>query len=151
MRKLTYRLLNIQNIPLLLWMLVIFKFSSEDHSQSAARSDAVIQFVASKGFEVTSSAQTFETRKLAHFSLYFVLGFLVYNVARTKAWGRGLMVKLSVPFCALYAASDEFHQMFVPGRSPELRDVLIDTTAACLGLLLFVFIESKLKARKARA
>jgi VanZ family protein len=37
----------------------------------------------------------------------------------------------------LYAASDEFHQLFVPGRSGEVKDVLIDSAGAVTGALLF--------------
>ena len=38
--------------------------------------------------------------------------------------------------CALYAASDELHQAFIPGRSPQLADVLIDCGGALAGILL---------------
>lgn len=46
--------------------------------------------------------------------------------AALMAWG-----------CAtLYAATDEFHQLFVPGRAGLFTDVLIDATGAAIGLLL---------------
>ena len=38
--------------------------------------------------------------------------------------------------CALFAASDEFHQSFVKTRTPSVRDVLLDVTGALLGLLI---------------
>ena len=38
--------------------------------------------------------------------------------------------------CALFAASDEFHQTFVKSRTPSVRDVLLDTGGALLGLLI---------------
>jgi len=38
--------------------------------------------------------------------------------------------------CALFAASDEFHQMFVKSRTPSVRDVLLDTGGTLVGLLI---------------
>lgn len=38
--------------------------------------------------------------------------------------------------CALFAASDEFHQTFVKSRTPSVRDVFLDVGGALLGLLL---------------
>ena len=40
----------------------------------------------------------------------------------------------------LYAASDEFHQSFSPGRTPKVTDVYIDTLGVILGILLVLFI-----------
>lgn len=37
---------------------------------------------------------------------------------------------------ALYSASDEFHQSFVPGRYPSITDVLIDSLGAAVALFL---------------
>jgi VanZ family protein len=43
-------------------------------------------------------------------------------------------VTVTFIFCVLLAILDEIHQIFVPGRSAEVRDVLIDTLGACFGL-----------------
>jgi VanZ family protein len=40
--------------------------------------------------------------------------------------------------CAMFAASDEFHQVFVKSRTPSVRDVVLDVTGAVLGLLIGV-------------
>jgi VanZ family protein len=42
---------------------------------------------------------------------------------------------LAFLLCALYAVSDEIHQMFVPNRYSELTDVLSDMVGAALGLV----------------
>ena len=39
--------------------------------------------------------------------------------------------------CALYAVSDEIHQLFVSGRSCQLTDVLLDSAGAFVGHLLY--------------
>lgn len=52
---------------------------------------------------------------------------------------RNLIISaLSWVFCILYAASDEFHQLFVPGRAGLVTDVCIDSAGALLGILLFL-------------
>ena len=40
----------------------------------------------------------------------------------------------------LYACSDEFHQLFIPGRSGEFRDVMIDSTGGIIGIVFTTFI-----------
>ena len=76
-------------------------------------------------------------RKVAHAVNYFVLGGLTYQVfrlnirVRKEVW---LVVGVII-FCISFAALDEFHQTYVPGRSGELRDVLLDSSSALAGLL----------------
>ena len=78
---------------------------------------------------------TFIIRKSAHFSLFATLGFLVsMSVGRRRLFSSasaGVML-----FCFLYAVSDEIHQSFVPGRSCEFRDMMIDTSGALTGMLV---------------
>ena len=79
-------------------------------------------------------------RKSAHFIAYLVLGFLVSHAlkneaSRASAWKRR---GASLLLCVAYAFSDEFHQLFVPGRGPLLKDVLIDGSGAALGIMLYV-------------
>ena len=47
---------------------------------------------------------------------------------------------ISFIICVLYASIDEFHQLFVPGRSGQVTDVLIDLIGVVLGLLLVFLI-----------
>lgn len=82
-------------------------------------------------------------RKSAHFIAYLILGFLISHAMQNEVttastvtdWKRrGFTLLISVA----YAISDEFHQSFVPGRGPLLKDVLIDGSGAVLGILLYV-------------
>ncbi|MBQ8002009.1 MAG: VanZ family protein [Clostridia bacterium] len=79
----------------------------------------------------------FAIRKAAHFSIYALLGVLVYLLMRT---GHDIKNRLCMTFaplvCALYAVTDELHQLFIPGRSGEVRDVAIDTLGALAGVVL---------------
>jgi VanZ family protein len=57
-------------------------------------------------------------------------------------------ILLSTILVAVYATSDEIHQLFVPGRSGEVRDVLIDTSAGLVGVVMTYFIIKKYTSRK---
>ncbi len=88
-------------------------------------------------------------RKLAHFSIYALFSVLMnllllrYNIKHKKA------AVLSFVLCFFYAVSDEIHQYFVPGRSCELRDVMIDLSGILSGIIIICLIKLiKSKLRK---
>ncbi len=75
--------------------------------------------------------------KLAHFTMYLVLAFLLarYRSEFTSRWrsaGFALVVAVA------YGAIDEWHQQFIPGRSTELVDWYADSLGAASGALLFL-------------
>jgi len=68
-------------------------------------------------------------RKCAHFTEYFILSLLILRGIRAGRHGTKLAwAVLAIVIVAGYASLDEFHQSFVPGRTPAVTDVLIDTT-----------------------
>jgi VanZ family protein len=71
--------------------------------------------------------------KLAHLTAYAVLGFLL---ARARGAGRAALW-LPILLGLAYAASDEIHQSFVPGRSADPFDWVADAIGVALGVLLF--------------
>ncbi len=141
-------------------MVLIFCFSAQNADESSDTSDPITEFICSvfyEDFDSLSKATRIEilenisffVRKTAHFSVYFLLGassFLtVLTFRKITAFLRPL---LSLTFCALYAFSDEIHQFYVPGRSCELRDVLIDVSGALLStaiIMLYLRFSAKLK------
>ena len=124
-----------------LWMVVIFLFSNQDSTISKRQSGTIVDFIESLGSSLGEDVLTFLTRKAAHILVYLVLGVLVYNLVRTYELSRRRTVLISICVALGYAAFDEIHQLFVPGRSGELRDVLIDTTAASIGVGVYALIE----------
>lgn len=115
----------------ILWMILIFLFSSESGITSTGTSNFFVKRVAFLEYiGISSSTLTFLIRKSAHFFLYFILGILVLNAISgiRKAW------LVSLLFCLLYACTDEVHQLFVIGRSGELKDVLVDFIGSILGI-----------------
>jgi VanZ family protein len=90
------------------------------------------------------SHPTFETlhhlvRKSAHLTEYAIFAILLYGSRRDERpfdWlPRRALGCLAI--AAAYSLTDEFHQMFVPGRGPSIVDCGIDTVGAGLGLFLF--------------
>lgn len=81
-------------------------------------------------------------RKYAHFFLYFCFGMSVVAAAFLTIGKQGLLKSflLALLFCLLYAISDEIHQIFVPGRGCQFRDVMIDFIGSFLGSLLVVVL-----------
>lgn len=135
-------------LPMVFCMLLIFYFSSQNADASTVTSGRFIARILSAlpfGFDEMSTPEKlimideaqFFVRKAAHFSIYGLLGPLAMLPLHVllKSWKRSAFAA----WCALllFSVSDEIHQMFVPGRSGELRDVLIDTAGAALGIFLF--------------
>ena len=81
-----------------------------------------------------------QIRKLAHFTIYLVLGLVSYLVL-PRQWSVKKKMTLVVSLCFMYAITDEFHQSFVPGRAPEVRDVLIDTLGSSVGMSIGYFMK----------
>lgn len=87
----------------------------------------------------------FFIRKAGHVTEYAVLALLLYRAFVNTAFRsrRALSAGLVLLFCAAYAASDEFHQSFVPSRTASLRDVMIDLCGATLAVLLYWSIATR--------
>lgn len=129
-------------LALLFWsltvicMALIFYFSSQTAEESAAQSGGILSFLISVFGE--NSLTDFILRKSAHFIEFGGLCFL-FNCSLYFSFGKAKYIP-SVIFTSLYALSDEIHQIFVDGRSCELRDWAIDTSGAVLGAVAFILL-----------
>lgn len=135
-------------ILLLALYILIFGFSAQD----AETSGSLSQMISEKCVEFFNNlsgghwtedfmrnlSEYFEhpLRKLAHFSEYACMGILLYVL--WSQWikrGRRLYLLIILwVFCS--AATDEFHQLFVPGRYGSFADVLLDTCGGASGMML---------------
>lgn len=106
--------------------------SSFNSAESSNQSNFIVNIIANI-FNINNiSILSLIVRKLAHFTEYFILGLLVYNLIysnQKKAY-------FAIIICVLYAISDEIHQLFVPGRSCQVLDVIIDSSGSLLGIIL---------------
>lgn len=137
-------------ILILLNCMTIFYFSNQIADDSGRQSSRVVGIILKlipfindrQEPDRTMIIETILTpivRKMAHFSIYAMLGILTMNYMDTIE-GKKTSKKAiyALMFCFLYAMTDEFHQYFIPGRSAEIRDVLIDSSGALMGILLTI-------------
>lgn len=139
---------NILKILIILWMILIFMLSNQPADESTELSDGFINKTIGSVYKLTYKNVTEEkiteiqdkytviTRKTAHFTIYMILGILVgillkeYNITNKQLIIYGIII------CMTYAITDEIHQIFVRGRSGEIRDIIIDTCGSTLGLII---------------
>ncbi len=130
-------------------MIIVFCFSSQQAEESQKTSEGLTKKVLmcfedfrnlseEKQTEIIEGVQFF-VRKGAHFSIYTALGISLIS-AMLLTFKTKLLWLWAWLVSVLYAISDEVHQFFVPGRSMELRDMLIDSSGALLGVLIVVLI-----------
>jgi VanZ family protein len=98
--------------PVLIWMTLMYFFSSRSDLPSSG-----------------SVTEDFFSKKLAHIIEYLILMLLMYRAVGEKSPTKALLYSLT------YAFTDETHQLFIPYRTGNLRDVGIDA----IGLLLASF------------
>ena len=163
MKQILKQLKPLSIVPALFLLWTIFSFSAQTGTESGGLSQMVSRWLAkgwnlvtgrglsSGALEALAQSMEFWVRKGAHMSEYALLCWcaalpmLVYQVPdRFRRLGAPL-------FCVLVAASDEFHQSFVPGRTPAVRDVGIDLLGALLALGLLELGLALRKQRRRRA
>ncbi|MDP5170555.1 MAG: VanZ family protein [Bacteroidia bacterium] len=121
------------------WMILIFSLSHMNGSDSANGSFFLVEILIWLGIDpavMPLEMLSFLVRKSAHFTEYlllaiFALPLFSHYLGKHRAYWLAAWF-----FCVAYAASDEWHQTFVPGREGKWTDVLIDGAGAALGLWL---------------
>ncbi len=140
---------------IILWCLIIinasaiFIFSSQPAEISSDVSGGIVRKIIEtlpgiKELPQQEKAEIYElihtaVRKIAHFTLYTLLGIWVF--LQSREYNLKNPAVFTVTVCLFYAISDELHQLFSSGRSCELRDMCIDTAGAVFGVLLVIMIE----------
>jgi VanZ family protein len=139
-------------MPVLAWMLLIFLGSSDAFSAEHTSRflvpflrwlDPQISFAHIAAIHVT-------LRKLGHFTEYAILAALLWRALR-GTWaslGAAFLAIATFLGAAVFAASDEFHQTFVPTRTSSSYDIMIDCLGALTAVLLCeLFWRSRRKSR----
>lgn len=132
---------------------VIFCFSAQSATDSNGVSRSLARFLAEKMpwlmTKFTLRQLNRLLRKLAHFTLYFLLGCGLTGLLRARE--KAMPALIAVPIGLLCAALDELHQSVVPGRGPGVRDVVLDTCGVMVAvglILLCIYIARRHKANK---
>ena len=139
----------------ILWMSLIFYFSSLNGSESTNQSKGFLYNTIGNIIDIFDknindlekdeliNKLDHPIRKIAHGSVYFILAILVcfslsnYNLDIKK------FIIISFLICFFYSISDEIHQLFVLGRSGEIKDVIIDSIGSFIGIMIFKRIRYK--------
>ena len=138
----------------ILWMIVIFSFSSADANKSTGTNDKVITTMIEIKDKITNNEtpnnekeiivknSSFYIRKIAHITEYLILGFLMFNLLKQYSVTN---IYYAIGLSILYSCTDEFHQLFISGRSGSIRDILIDSIGILIGTYLYklLFIKNK--------
>jgi VanZ family protein len=126
--------------PLVLWIIFIWfastsRFSADNTSQLVR---PLLLLLFPKLSEAQLAVAQFITRKAGHFSEYAVLAFLARRafITSSQAFLQQHWFQLGLLLVVIYALIDEFHQSFVPSRTPSLYDSAIDVAGGLTVLLI---------------
>lgn len=123
---------------MIIWMIFIFIMSNTNGNDSSSQSNffanIILQFI-----NIDKETLTFLIRKLAHMSEYAILALFTYYALIKIAFNKRIIFQITFLISFLYACSDEFHQLFISGRSGQFTDIIIDSTG-CLIMLLFLYL-----------
>ena len=136
----------------IIWMLIIFLMSSQpadNSTQASLQVGETIGMVFVPGYTKWSQEEQIKfaegidhpVRKTAHALEYTILGILLFLTYR-ESFGKSLKSSFGLTFLTgtAYAATDEFHQLFVPGRAGMISDVFIDSLGVLFGCILMAVL-----------
>ena len=129
-------------------MISIFSLSNDNGYKSTKKSDKVITFWYEKltnnkiNKEVINKL-VYPVRKSAHIIIYLILGLLFISLLYEFNITTKIMIISSILFCFIYACSDEIHQLFVVGRSGEVKDIILDTIGSTIGIFVYYLYRKK--------
>ena len=144
---------------MLCWMVVIFMFSAEPDTESSELSGSVSYRIVSVVNTITASHWDekelldkaelidYPVRKCAHMSEYAILtllGFVTFSFLHGR---RRFVIPIAMTF--LYACTDEFHQLFVPGRAGMVMDMWIDLAGFSVGASIMTGVMRRKEKQKA--
>jgi len=135
-------------IPMIVIMIIIFLFSCKQGDESSEQSGRLLQAIVAVVENFSKGGLSAETlgyihlfiRKTAHFTEYAALGISVLYAIIDFFGKRKYSIPVALLVSSLYAASDELHQYYVPGRYGTPSDVLIDSCGAITGILVIYFV-----------
>ena len=128
-------------LPPIIWAAAIFGFSTKIFSSE--NTGPIVESVITAIFGFAIKPSTIDVihyliRKAGHLTEYAILGGLLFRAIRGERRGwNWRWAAAAIAIAALYASTDEFHQIFVPGRTPSVWDVLLDTVGAAVAQVLF--------------
>lgn len=133
------------------YLLTIYLLSHQTGQTSNEISEGIIRRIIGKLFDITGKELTHDmldtinylSRKFLHFTEYIILAMLFYGLFKNLPLSIQKRLVFSVLPAILYSISDEYHQLFVPDRTGQISDVIIDSLGAITGALLMYILERR--------
>ena len=127
-----YKVISITLV--IMWLLIVYFLSAEPSSVSSNTSGKFVNIV----LKIIYGTSNVNQARIDIITLYTLGGILIFNLVMCYNINSNRKKVMCAWFVGtIFAGLDEFHQYFVPGRSAELRDVLIDSLGICVGIILF--------------
>ena len=157
--------LVISHALVVIWMLVIFSFSAQAGEESADLSGgishlfmSIVNQVFHLGWDEAqvldmTAVWDYPIRKLAHMTEFGILAVLIFFALKYYVQIKTMKQRYFAAWlgAVCYAATDEFHQLFIEGRSGNLFDVCVDATGAAIAMCLVAgvtFLLRRIRAHK---
>lgn len=139
------------------WMALIYGFSAQNAAESGGLSALIAEPVTQAIMKLRDLPEAeYDAlymqvdsiiRVMAHFTEYAILGILMTVLCRMLHW-RGLWIPWVI--CTVFAATDEWHQSYSPGRAAEVKDVVIDSAGVVCGIILLWLLRKVWRSRHRR-
>ena len=144
-------------LPILLWASLIFSASGDKKSvqHSSRIIEPLVRWLFPDATNETVHTTVFVVRKCAHMTEFAIFTLLIWRAANAtiwkqeSGWNRRAVI-FAAASAVLFAASDEFHQTFVPGRQGAVMDVVIDSVGSAGGLFC-LWLAGQIKKRRTRS
>jgi len=135
------------------WLFVIFMFSHQQNSGEITKEiiSTTISVKEESKTEPLLDGINYVIRKNAHITEFIILTLILFSLVSEYTKNEKKIILISIIGCILFAAGDEFHQYFVPGRSALVTDVLIDSIGALIALIIYkIYNKNKVLINKHR-
>lgn len=139
----------------IIWMSAMFWFSNQQGTGSSSTSKKVSEIIVNiidinKQYTDVEKEEIIEViepiiRKLAHYMFYAIGGILIANCVYQFCDKEKSVIAISAVIGILYATSDEIHQLMVPGRSGNIKDVIIDSIGILTGIAFLLLVREIVK------
>lgn len=142
-------------IFVILWMIIIFLFSNMNGLSSNRKSKKIINIAIEKSINIISSSSVINgkkskskistlvqnlnipLRKCAHGMVYFILSIFLLVALSQSISNKEIIILYTCIISFIYAYIDEFHQLYVSGRTGQFSDVVIDMFGVIMACVIF--------------
>lgn len=129
---------------LIIVFILIFYFSGQNGEKSSSLSEGFLDNIL-KVFNISPESRiqiinnfNFFIRKVAHFSIYCVVGIDSMLLLNTYDIKKSKRIAIAISIGVIYSIFDEIHQTFINGRSGSFTDVLLDSSGVITGALIVI-------------